>query len=126
MHKGEQGLEYNLLKQALDVSALKQETISNNIANVNTPDFKSDKVLFEDYFKNSISKNTLSNTHERHFAVGNTLPRVEKNEDTFIQDNGNNVDIDYEMAELSANNLYYDAVVSQLNAQYAMIRSVIR
>jgi len=119
-------LTYNLLKTALDVSALRQETISNNIANINTPDYKASRVEFESYLKNAASKSQLNITHTKHIDINSKVPIMKKQENTFVQDNGNNVDVDYEMAELSANNIYYDALVSQLNAKYAMTRSVMK
>jgi len=119
-------LTYDLIKTALDVSALRQETISSNISNVNTPDYKTSRVEFEKYFKNAINGNSLNKTHINHLDINSKGPIVKKQESTSVQDNGNNVDIDYEMAELSANNIYYDAVVSQLNAKYTMMRSVMK
>ena len=38
---------YNLLKTAMDVSQTRSELISNNIANVNTPNYKAKRVVFE-------------------------------------------------------------------------------
>jgi len=119
-------LTYNLLKTALDVSALRQETISSNISNVNTPDYKANRVEFEGYLKNDASKNRLNITNGNHIDSISKTPIITRQKSNFVQDNGNNVDIDYEMAELSANNIYYDALVSQLNAKYAMTRLVMK
>lgn len=120
---------YELLKSGLDVSALRQETISSNIANVNTPNYKVNKVAFETHLKDALHETGLHRTQNGHMhpSDNNPLnPKVEKRITTNVQDNGNNVDIDYEMAELASNNLYYDALVSQVNAKYNMMRSVIR
>ncbi len=117
---------YNLLKAGLDVSALRQETISSNISNVNTPDYKASRVEFEGHLKNAMNNTGLKRTHENHFNTFSMQNMVVKQEGSEVQDNGNNVDIDYEMSELSANNIYYDSIVSQLNAKYAMVRSVIK
>lgn len=119
-------MTYNLLKTALDVSGLRQETISSNISNVNTPDYKATRVDFNNYFQGAMNRTNLNRTHEKHIQAGKNQSIVRRNENTFTQDNGNNVDIDFEMAELSANSIYYDAVVSQLNTKYAMMRSAIK
>lgn len=119
-------MTYDLLKTALDVSDLRQETISSNISNVNTPDYKANRVDFENYFQNAVNGTSLNRTHENHIQGGEAHSIVQRNENTFTQDNGNNVDVDFEMSELSANNIYYSAVVSQLNAKYAMMRSAIQ
>jgi len=119
-------MTYDLLKTALDVSDLRQETISSNISNVNTPDYKASRVDFENYFNNAMNETNLNRTHEKHIQDGPSQTIVHRQENTFTQDNGNNVDVDFEMAELSANSIYYNAVVSQLNAKYDMMRSAIQ
>lgn len=119
-------MTYDLLKTALNVSSLRQETISSNISNVNTPGYKANKVLFEQYLNNSNNSKTLRRTHDNHLGNQSAGTIVQKQDNLSVQDNGNNVDIDYEMAALSANNVYYDAVVSQLNSKYSMLRTVIK
>lgn len=117
---------YSLLKTGLDVSAIRQEFISSNISNVNTPGYKAKKVAFENVFNQALNGAGLTRTHNKHFNI-NTKNRVVTQEDnTSVQDNENNVDIDYEMAELATNNIYYDAMVSQLNAKYSMTRTVMK
>lgn len=123
------GFNYNLLKKGIEASALRQETISSNISNVNTPNYKVNKVVFEDYLSRAIEGSGMKQTHEGHMHTGgrNTFgPILEKDTSTSVKDNGNNVNIDYEMAELAANSIQHDAIVSQLNAKYSMMRSVMK
>lgn len=119
-------MTYDLLKTALNVSSLRQETISSNISNVNTPDYKTSKVEFERYLESSTNNTILKRTHNKHLGANNSMSIVQKQDNLSVQDNGNNVDIDYEMASLSANNLYYDSVVSQLNSKFSMLRTVMK
>lgn len=119
-------MTYDLLKTALDVSSLRQKTISSNLSNVNTPGFKSNRVVFEERLKSAANGTALNRTHQQHMDIQSNTPIVQRRNNMSVQDNGNNVDIEYEMAELSANNIYYDAVVSQLNAKFAMTRTVIK
>lgn len=118
-------LTYQLMKKGLDVSALRQKTISSNIANLNTPDYKVNKVEFEKYLANASEKINLDKTHQKHLGMEPLEPTVEKRETTFLNDNGNNVDIDYEMSELAANEIYYDTLVQQINAKLKNINYVI-
>lgn len=120
---------YEFLKKGMDTAALRQSAISSNIANVNTPGYKVNKVEFESRLQGVLDGTGLVRTDEGHMYPGGVTgldPVMEKRTNTSVKDDGNNVDIDYEMAELSANNIYYDALVSQLNAKYAMMRSVLR
>lgn len=119
-------MAYDLLKIGLDVSSLRQKTVSSNISNVNTPDFKANRVEFEEYLEKAAGGMNLNRTHLDHLGRDSNVPVVQKRSSHSVQDNGNNVDIDYEMAELSANNIYYNALVAQLNAKYAMTRTAIK
>lgn len=117
---------YSMLKTGLNVSALRQEVISSNLSNINTPGYKANKVEFDAYLNESIKNTNLKKTNMNHFDISPSNKIVTKQTNTAGQDNGNNVDIDFEMAELAANNIYYDALVSQLNAKYSIIQSVMK
>lgn len=119
---------YELVKKGLDVSSLRQNTISSNIANINTPNYKVNKVEFEEYLSKAKDEISLKSTHDKHFGI-KTLediePKVEKRENTSLNDNGNNVDIDLEMTELAANEIYYSILIQQLNAKLSNLNYVI-
>lgn len=119
---------YDLIKKGLDVSSLRQRTISSNIANINTADYKVNKVEFEEYLKKASDEISLKKTHDKHFGVKNLndlLPEVKKRESTHLNDNGNNVDIDLEMTELAANEIYYNVLIQQLNSRLMNLNYVI-
>lgn len=122
------GSNIELVKHALDASSLRQEAISSNLANINTDGYKANKVVFENLLQKAANGTAMSKTNDRHFGGSNmrdTLPYVEKKKNTTVKDNGNNVDVEVEMLDQSTNSLYYDGLVSQLNTQYAMLKSVI-
>ncbi|MFL2095781.1 flagellar basal body rod protein FlgB [Marinilactibacillus psychrotolerans] len=119
----------NLLHRALDASNLRQETVSSNIANVNTPGYKAKRVEFESLLKDAMDGTGLQRTNERHYGVSgasDVTATVKEQDGNMVGDDGNNVAIDTEMAELSANSIYYQALISQTSAQYSMLRSVLR
>lgn len=119
---------YELIKKGLDVSSLRQKTISSNIANINTPNYKVNKVEFEEYLTKAKDEIFLKATHNKHFGIKSLEdiePKVEKRENTSLNDNGNNVDIDLEMTELAANEIYYSILIQQLNAKLSNLNYVI-
>lgn len=121
---------YNLLKWGIDASSARGRVISNNIANVNTPGFKGSSVSFEKNLNDIIKGNTLmlKTTNSKHINEGvsnNTAYKVVKDESTSMRKDGNNVDIDKEMVELSSNNMYYNFLVSRLNGQISSKRYII-
>ncbi len=104
---------YDLIKKGLDVASLRQKIVSSNIANINTPDYKVNKVEFEEYLAKAKNNGKLPE------------PVVKKRTGTSINENGNNVDIDLEMTELAANEIYYSVLISQLNAKLSNMNYVI-
>jgi flagellar basal-body rod protein FlgB len=119
---------YQLIKKGLDVSSLRQKTISSNIANVNTPNYKVNKVEFEEQLQKAIRGVSLIKTNELHFGASKTSevePIVKKRTNTTYNDNGNNVDIDIEMTELAANEIYYSALTQIINAKLSSLNYVI-
>lgn len=116
---------YDLVKKGLEVSALRQKSISSNIANVNTDNYKANKVPFEEVLKNNLNNISMVKTHDRHFDLGGLRIVEEKRENTYVNDNGNNVDLDLEMTELASNELYYNALVRQINSKLSSLNYVI-
>ncbi|MGX7014673.1 flagellar basal body rod protein FlgB [Vagococcus silagei] len=118
-----------LIRQAMDAANLRQQTISNNLANINTPNFKVERVVFEDKLKDAVNNQVnlpLTRTNQRHVDPRGTLgPEVLKRTNTSTKENGNNVDIEMEMAEKAANEFYYNSLVRQINGQYNMLNTVI-
>lgn len=121
-----------VLQKAMDTASLRQRTISNNIANVNTAGYKVERVIFEDKLKEAISEKSfqLERTNDKHLtaagvSVGSIEPTVQKRTDTSVKENGNNVDIDLEMSEKSVNELYYSALTRQMNGELSLLNYVI-
>lgn len=123
--------QISVLEKALSASSLRHKVISNNIANVNTPNFKKSEVSFEDQLKSAmdIKQPALSRTHPRHLPISptgiNVEPKIHTINTTSFRSDGNNVDIDTEMASLAKNSIYYDAVAQQINKYFAGIKSAI-
>lgn len=121
--------------QAIQASSLRQEVISNNIANAEVPNFKRSEVRFEQLLQQELHtyKSTFVGyrTDPRHFVIGGTQrngmpqPEVVTDHSTAMNNNGNNVDLDYEMALLAKNQLYYNTLIQQLNGKFNKFRTVI-
>jgi flagellar basal-body rod protein FlgB len=120
-----------VLERALAAAALRHKVISNNIANVNTPGFKKSDVVFEDRLAEAMAggKAALSRTHARHLpgrgAAGGEGPAIVTDTTTSLRTDGNNVDIDAEMAGIAKNSIYYDAVAQQLGRYFTNLKSAI-
>lgn len=120
-----------ILEKALSASSLRQKTISNNIANVNTPKFKRSEVLFEDILQQKMSGSQqldLAKTNEKHISTQSQAlaPTMRMVADNSFRTDGNNVDIDIEMANMAKNSIYYDALAQQLSRYFTTLKSVIK
>ena len=122
----------NVLERALDTSALRQKTISNNLANAETPHYQSQRVVFEQALKEAMNPGTAfqgKRTDNRHIQIGSStqLPAPYVMEERTIQNNNENgVDVDYEMTALAKNSLWYNALSQQINHEFNLMKTVIR
>lgn len=119
-----------LLEKALDAAWLKNEAISNNIANVNTPGYKKTNVNFGDTLADTVNEVSISGkrTREKHIPIGSKTKyntEVSIDEFTSMRRDENNVDVDVEMAELAKNTIKYNALISQLSREYNKLSLVI-
>jgi len=121
-----------VLQKALDASWTKNKVISNNIANVDTPGYKKQKVEFESYLTQAIDNKAVKGmvTNKRHISVGagsTSRIKIDVTEDnsTSMRLDGNNVDIDTEMADLAKNNIMYNALVEKISSDLGNIRTAI-
>lgn len=126
------GNNTKVLEKALDAAWLKNEAISNNIANVNTPGYKKSVVRFEEQLAYAASEFKIGSLKkDKDFLpIGNDvrdIPAPEVIQDTFTsaRQDGNNVDIDVEMAELAKNTIKYNALITQISKQFGSIKMAI-
>ncbi len=121
------GQVYDLLKKGLDASSLRSKVISNNIANINTKGYKRYTVSFEENLQQSIDSIELKTTKSQHISDGSQPGEIKVDQDlsSSMRQDGNNVDIDNEMANQAANTMMYNALVSQVNSRIALQRYVV-
>lgn len=128
------GSGMRLLEHSLDAATLRQQVTANNIANVDTPNFKRSEVRFAEYLKSASQTGPRIagyRTHEKHLPIGlpaHSVPqaRVIKDErETMMNNNRNNVDIDYEMSLMAKNQMQYNMLVEQLNHEFKLFRTSI-
>ena len=123
----------NLLEKALAGSSLRHKVISNNVANINTPGYKRMEVSFEEELaaaaQNETQRSGMSLTHPKHLAPVKKAPvpnQIRTIEHTSLRTDGNNVDIDAEMAAMTKNNIFYNTVAQRINGYYTNIKTAIK
>lgn len=120
----------DIIEKSLNYSTAKNRTISHNIANNDTPNYKAKDVVFKRVLEEKLmGPFQAKRTHPKHlsFTSNNRLDyQIITKNNTMYNHNRNNVDIDKEMAKLAKNQIYYQAMVDRLNGEFHNIQTVIR
>ncbi|AZH77740.1 MULTISPECIES: flagellar basal body protein [Microbacterium] len=104
----------NALTSALDGLALRQRAISDNIANINTPDYHAKRVRFEEALARSVD----AGDGRVAATVGTSL------EPTRL--NGNNVNLDTETLSSIDTMLRYQFATQAVNGSFSSMRTAMR
>ncbi|MDX5476594.1 MAG: flagellar basal body rod protein FlgB [Bacillaceae bacterium] len=116
------------LEKGLHYSTAKHNVISNNISNVDTPNYKRQDVkpTFKDVFQQQLKSNKTDIRHLEfsNYTANSDFKTISTNH-TYAH-NGNNVDIDKEMSELAQNQIYYYTLIDQLSGKFQSIQNVVK
>ncbi len=97
----------DLLKSAMDVSTLTTQVIANNIANADTPNFKASYVMMK--------------------VTGQKIePEIYTDYSTSISNDGNNVDVNQQMALLAQNTIRYETLTMLASMNFKRYADVLK
>ena len=119
----------NVLDKAADASWIRNEAISNNIANVNTPGYKRQDVNFEEQLRKAMKNSRYISIDERVAKVDldRLNPITYRDHSTLsYRLDGNNVDIDTENVELASNQIRYQGLTDSISKHFEGLQSVMR
>ncbi|WP_462410731.1 flagellar basal body rod protein FlgB [Neobacillus sp. Marseille-QA0830] len=119
-----------IMSSALDASMLRQKSISNNIANADTPGYKPTKVSFEELLQKEVQSQFVGKrTNSKHVTIGaaSAIPtaKLEQQQDVAFSTSGNGVDLDAEMTQLSQNNIWYQGLTYGINEEFNLLKTSI-
>ena len=117
------------LENGLSYAALNQKTIANNIANVDTPNYKAKDVSFKNMLEEE-KRSSISayRTDDRHydFSITQSTPGVSNIDNLRYRNNGNAVDMDAQQAKMAENQIYYNALIDRMNGKLNTLNTVIK
>jgi len=118
------------LTKAMDLSWKRNETIAANVANAETPQYRALELNFGAELENAFQTTRvegLQRTDSRHLDI------TSKDQSHLTVDNsgatkadGNNVDIDIQMASLASNGSDYANAAQLIRRQIGLVRTAIR
>lgn len=119
----------NVLDRAADAAWQRNEAISNNIANVDTPGYKRQDVAFESVLQQALGNNRYESMDDKVANVDLSRLRgrayVDYANYSYRLD-GNNVDIENENAMLAENQLKYQGLISSINQEFTNLKTVMK
>ena len=121
----------NVLDKAADVSWTRETLITNNLANVNTPNYKRKDIDFKSTLKSELGKFQYNNISLDERIANADLSRLNPAVYTDCSNysyrlDGNNVDIDTEQVELASEQIKYQALTRSITSEFERLRTVIK
>ena len=116
-------------KTALDGLSLRQQAISRNLANIDTPGYQAQTVNFEDTLKQMLNQSgtlqmeTTNEAHQTSAEQQGNFSLSPRQGGSFRADQ-NNVDIDTEMMDMSETGIQYQAVSQVVSQKLLLLKTL--
>ena len=118
------------LGASVNMRQVRNNVISSNIANAETPGYQAKKMDFEDALTRAIDlegNGKLQGEQPEHFPTGpGALSRLRadiyENPDADINNDGNTVNVEREMTSLAENSIMYKAAIQLINKKMAALK----
>ena len=128
------GTVLSVLQKGLNASSLRQQVIANNVANIDTPNFKRSDVDFQAVLgavlgeKSDVLAMRLTSPSHIPGVVGRNGDGtgIIMDSTTTLRNDGNHVDVDSEMSKVAENGLYYSSLTRAISSQLGLLRMVIK
>lgn len=116
----------NVLDKAADASVIRQELLSNNIANNDTPNYKRKDLKFESFLQKEIKGegDLDKKVASANLSKLNGSVYTDRAELSYRYD-GNNVDIDVEEGYLAENQIRYYTLLQTMTQEFQRMKSVL-
>lgn len=121
------------LAAAVKFREMRQEVISSNVANAETPGYKAKRLDFESALARALDVDGemgMKVEDSRHFDVGsggfdNLQPEVYEDPNGIVSEDGNTVDREAEMVRMAENKVMYDALIQLMNKKVGLMKYTI-
>ena len=123
----------DVMQKGLSAAWTRNAVIRHNIANVETPGFKTSELEFESLLAKSLQSGTgfkTLRTHPGHRELGvydrvAVIPQIYQPKHLSMRMDGNNVDIEAENVKLAQNSIYYNTLLEKMNSEIRRLRMAI-
>lgn len=112
----------NLVNKAIDATLTRKELISQNISNVDTPNYKRQDINFESVLAKELKNKEISEINLSHLEA----PIYTDKQMSSYRMDGNNVDIEVERSEETKVELRYNTLVTRITAQLNRLETTLQ
>ena len=121
------GNSISMVEKSLDYLWEKQWAISNNIANAETPGYKSKYVTFEENYRSRLQEAMKAKDSSRiEKAISEAKTTISESTKESVRLDGNNVNADVQLIEMSRTAMQYQYGLSSINSDLARISTAIK
>jgi len=123
------------MERFMDLAVRRQKLIASNLSNVDTPDYKTVDIDFEQELQSQMTGSagqgiSMAVTDTRHLPAssgsqGGPTAQAREVEGLTLRNDLNNVNIDREMSELSTNAMKFSAVSQMIAGKFRTLKSAI-
>ncbi len=115
---------FTVLHKILQASSTRQKVLASNVANAETPGYKSKDVKFSNFLGKEME---LKATNSKHIKSKNSG----SNGNVVVRENpswgdGNNVELNAEVGKMQENSLTHNAAIKIINSKIGMYKSAIK
>jgi flagellar basal-body rod protein FlgB len=115
---------FSILEKMVLQAGVRNGVLASNIANVDTPNYKARDVSFGQVLGTEMG---LATTDPKHLSGSVSEGTVERRtEETQPWADGNNVELDQEVAKMTENALFFQAGITLLSKKVQMYKSALR
>ncbi|MEZ6116623.1 MAG: flagellar basal body rod protein FlgB [Pirellulaceae bacterium] len=107
--------QIDALSKSLEVAEMRHKVVSQNLANVNTPNYHAVDLDFQQTLEAHLSDQKLTEDGVELF----------ERPDLVLRADGNNVDVDLEVGDLNKNVMLYQTYTQLLSAKLGQMRTAI-
>ena len=128
----------DLMQRTMGLCVLRNQVINNNISNATTPNYKRKDVTFNAELERALNSEKefpgvpFKTSRDRHIPsfriknYRNVRSEITTDFNTYQNNNGNSVDIDFEMMESTKNTMLYNALAQRTAKEFNKLKFLLR
>jgi flagellar basal-body rod protein FlgB len=121
----------NIMDKAADASWLRENVITNNLANIDTPGYKRQDVDFTSVLEKELGHSKYVSLDKKVRDLNTDLSGLDVTSYTDSANysyrlDGNNVDVDTENVELASEQLRYELITTSIDEEFTRMQAVLK